>query len=332
MCNEDKGTTIKVCLLILVGVPPNACKGRVCHVEREDTMAAQPFVCHWTMVSCFHASLHFLQDIPGWRVPHSLSLRLFLCTRAPYFHPFRPSPRSQHQESPQIHFPNPILHHQESPQVHSPNPTLHHPATASIGRNPSQTGACKDVAHCLCMSCLSYLPQTSCCAFLLNPLKLPSISTDTNTYMTSFPGGVTSPLFQFSPRGVSPSPFYLSFSFSLFHLACLWGDCCCSFRCLRVYAIVQRVFCVNSSTCRCILDILVWRGEPWVLLFHHLDFFHVKCYLIIFSSFIVIPLFLSSFVIWWLSLVLCLHSFILFFLHVCLTDSNLYMHVIILTS
>ena len=94
MCNEDKGTTIKVCLLILVGVPPNACKGRVCHVEREDTMAAQPFVCHWTMVSCFHASLHFLQDIPGWRVPHSLSLRLFLCTRAPYFHPFRPSPEA----------------------------------------------------------------------------------------------------------------------------------------------------------------------------------------------------------------------------------------------
>lgn len=58
---------------------------------------------------------------------------------------------------------------------------------------------------------LSFLPQTSCCAFLLYPLKLPSISTDTNTYMASFPGVVISPLFQFHPRVVSPSPFSLFF-------------------------------------------------------------------------------------------------------------------------
>lgn len=102
-----------------------------------------------------------------------------------YFHPFRPSPRIQHQES---------------PQVHSPNPRLHHPPTPSTGRNLSQCGACKDVGISLMHVLFCPSSHKQAAAFLLYPLKLPSISTDTNTYMASFPGVVTSPpFFNFIP-------------------------------------------------------------------------------------------------------------------------------------
>lgn len=46
MCEESKEAMTELCLLILVGVPPNVCRGRVWHMEREAIMAAQPFVCH----------------------------------------------------------------------------------------------------------------------------------------------------------------------------------------------------------------------------------------------------------------------------------------------
>lgn len=73
---------------------------------------------------------------------------------------------------------------------------------------------------CVCLV-LSCLPQTSCFTFLSYPLKLPSISTDTKTYMDSFPSVVISPLFQFPPRGVSSSPFSLFFLLFSFILPCL---------------------------------------------------------------------------------------------------------------
>ena len=46
MCEEDKEAMTELCLLTLVGVPPNVYRGRVWHVERKATMAVQPFVCH----------------------------------------------------------------------------------------------------------------------------------------------------------------------------------------------------------------------------------------------------------------------------------------------
>ena len=85
------------------------------------------------------------------------------------------------------------------------------------------------------------------------------------------PVAVTSPLLQLPPRGVGPISFPLFLPFLSFVLPSYVGNFSCPFRCPRSSASVQQVFCVNCSTCRCILDVLVGRSEPQVLLFHHLD-------------------------------------------------------------
>lgn len=44
----------------------------------------------------------------------------------------------------------------------------------------------------------------------------------------------------------------------------------CPFRCARSSASVQQALCENRSICRCVLDVLVRRGE-FLILFCHLD-------------------------------------------------------------
>lgn len=63
-------------------------------------------------------------------------------------------------------------------------------------------------------------------------------------------------------------PFLPFFSFILPGHAGIFS---CPFRCLGSFARDQQVLCMNFSTYRCTPDILVGRGEPPVLLFHHLD-------------------------------------------------------------
>lgn len=74
-------------------------------------------------------------------------------------------------------------------------------------------------------------------------------------------GVVTTPLLLLPPPGVQIiSCFLFSFSsLSFLHLSQLCGDF--FLRCLRSSASVQRVLCVNCSTCRCILDVLVGMSE-----------------------------------------------------------------------
>lgn len=81
------------------------------------------------------------------------------------------------------------------------------------------------------------------------------------------------PLLSFSspPTGAGPILAPLFSSFSLFcptHYAGIFSH---PFWCLRSSASVQQVLCASCSTCRCILDVLVGRGEPQTLLFCHLN-------------------------------------------------------------
>ena len=74
-----------------------------------------------------------------------------------------------------------------------------------------------------------------------------------------------------SPSGVLiPSCFFFSFFFFLSSYW-LYGDFSCTSWCLRSSTSVQQVLCENCSICRCILDVLVRRGEFCNLLFCQLD-------------------------------------------------------------
>lgn len=102
----------------------------------------------------------------------------------------------------------------------------------------------------------------------------PSISVYFAARKGTSPGAMTSPLLQLpSPKGCGPHPvpFFLFLPFFSFILPGHAGIFSCPFRCLGSFARDQQVLCVNFSTCRCTPDILVGRGEPQVLLFHHLD-------------------------------------------------------------
>ena len=144
---------------------------------------------------------------------------------------------------------SPCSQQQSSAQVCSPNPTLQHLAPACIGRQPSQAGA----------------PGYD---------QPPSISVYFAARKGTSPDAITSPLLQLpAPKGCGPHPvpsflFLPLFSFILPGHAGIFS---CPLGCLGSFARDQQVLCVNFSTCRCTLDILVGRGEPQVLLFHHLD-------------------------------------------------------------
>ena len=104
-----------------------------------------------------------------------------------------------------------------------------------------------------------------------SPQNTPSISPDLTTRKGAFPGLVTSPFLQLpSHRCRSHSSSSLFFLFSLLSYP-LYRNIFLSFWCLRSSASVQQVLCASCSTCRCILDVLVGRGEPHTLLFCHLD-------------------------------------------------------------
>lgn len=104
--------------------------------------------------------------------------------------------------------------------------------------------------------------------------QAPSISVYFAARKGTAPDAITSPLLQLpAPKGCGPHPvpsflFLPLFSFILPGHAGIFS---CPLGCLGSFARDQQVLCVNFSTCRCTLDILVGRGEPQVLLFHHLD-------------------------------------------------------------
>ena len=87
--------------------------------------------------------------------------------------------------------------------------------------------------------------------------------------------------------GSHPVSSFLCFPFLFFILPSYSRIFSCPFMCLRSSASIQLVLCVNFSTCRCILDVLVGRSEPQALLFHHLDHSLIfKCCLFFILTFI----------------------------------------------
>ena len=104
-----------------------------------------------------------------------------------------------------------------------------------------------------------------------SPQNTPSTSPDLTTRKGAFPGVVTSLFLQLpshSCRSHSSSSLFFLFSLLSYPLC---RHIFLSFWCLRSSASVQQVLCASCSTCRCILDVLVGRGEPHTLLFCHLD-------------------------------------------------------------
>ena len=78
--------------------------------------------------------------------------------------------------------------------------------------------------------------------------------------------GVESSLFLQSPSWVW-LPFFFFFSFSFLSPLCYPQITLC----LSSSATVHQVLCGHSTTCLCILDVLVGKGEPQILLSCNLD-------------------------------------------------------------